>query len=175
MDQGAEAVSLNYTMTADDIRHGMRVRARAATGLASKAALLFSIGLVAVALLVLLSVAFTEGLTTRTWTWLIVYALMVAVIVLVVPRARKRQYQRVADQMGTIRVSVDDGSVRLEGPHGTTTNSWSAYGSFVETEQAFVLLSPDKKRIIFTVLPKRGLTERSDAERLRGILARHLS
>lgn len=173
MDQ-ADVVSLTYTATAEDIRHGMRVRARAATGLASKATLLFVVGLVAVALLVLLSVALTEGLTTRTWTWLTVYALMVAVILLVVPRTRKRQYQRVADQLGTTRVSVDDAGLRLEGPHGTSTNNWSAYGSFVETEQAFVLMSPDKKRIVFTMLPKRGLTEPSDAERLRKILARHV-
>jgi uncharacterized membrane protein YcjF (UPF0283 family) len=174
METASQAVELSFAMTADDIRHGSLTRikttrsGRFARAMLPVAAVLITIALVLFALLAILG-----QLEADDWqglTPLVVAGVALAVVLVL----RHRVYGQIAARMGNVRASLDDESVRIANEHSSSVNSWSAYGSYLETDRAFVLLSPDEKRIVFTVLPKRGLAQPSDAERLREILARHL-
>jgi hypothetical protein len=175
VDQAADAVSLAYTVTADDIRHGAATRLRATrSGRIARAMRWVAAVLIGIALVLFAVLAIVGQLDGGDWQGL--FPLLVALVLIpVILLVQRRMYRQIAARMGEVRASLDDEGVRIANQHSSSVNAWSAYGSFVETDQAFVLLSPDAKRIVFTVLPKRGLAERSDAERLREILARHLS
>ncbi|GAB3432458.1 YcxB family protein [Flindersiella endophytica] len=174
METASQAVELSFTMTADDIRHGALTRLRATRSGRLARAMRWVAGiLIGTALALFAVLAIAGQLDADDWRGLLplLVALVLIPLILVL---RRRVYGQIAARMGEVRAGLDDESVRIANAHSSSVNSWSAYGSFVETEQAFVLLSPDKKRIVFTVLPKRGLAAPSDAERLREILVRHL-
>ena len=175
METASQAVELSFTMTANDVRHGALTRLRATrSGRFARALRWVATALIGIALALYAVLAILGWLDAEDWRGLapLLLALVLVPLILLLQR---RVYGQVAARMGHVRASLDDDGVRIANDHSSTVNTWSAYGSFVETDQAFVLLSPDKKRIVFTVLPKRGLAERSDTERLREILARHLS
>jgi hypothetical protein len=173
METASQAVELSFTMTADDIRHGALTRMKTVrSGRFARAMLPVAAALIGMSLTLfaVLAVAGQLELDWQRLTPLVVAGVIFAVVLVV----QRRAYGQIAARMGDVRASLDDESVRIANEHSSSVNSWSAYGSFVETDRAFVLLSPDAKRIVFTVLPKRGLAQPSDAERLREILARHV-
>lgn len=173
MDAATEAVELAYTMTADDIQHGMRTKTKATrTGRIALATFRVTLVLLAVVLILYVVIAVAGGLEPD-WQDL-APGLVAPVLTGLILVVRRRTYGQLAARMGSLRASVDDQAVRVTNEHSSSVNAWSAYGSYVETDRAFVLLSPDKGRIVFTVLPKRGLADEADARRLREILARHL-
>lgn len=54
------------------------------------------------------------------------------------------------------------------------TVRWSVMPCYRETPELFVLLSDDKQATGLTLLPKRGLRDPGDLDRLRAVLDRHL-
>jgi YcxB-like protein len=172
--EGVETVELAYTMTADDIHHGARIKTKA-TRMGRFALAMFPVALVSLALaMVVFGVLAGAGaLEPDDWQAVALGIVGLGLLGLIVV-LRRRIYRQLAARMGSLRASIDDQSVRMTNEYSSTVNDWSAYGSYVETDRAFVLLSPDRGRLMFTVLPKRGLADEADARRLREILARHL-
>jgi hypothetical protein len=79
------------------------------------------------------------------------------------------------ERQGTFRVTVTDAGLTLATDNSTTTLNWVAQPRYRETKDVFVMVSPDKKAVGFTVLPKRALRTPEDVDRLRAILDRNLT
>jgi len=86
-----------------------------------------------------------------------------------------RQFQRLAERRGVIRVTVTDAGVTVATDDSVTSLQWSVQPRYRETTDGFYMFSPEKNAANFTVLPKRGLRDPADADRLRAILDAHLS
>ena len=86
-----------------------------------------------------------------------------------------RQFQRLAERRGVIRVTVTDAGVTVAADDLVTSLQWSVQPRYRETADGFYMFSPEKNALNFTVLPKRGLRDPADADRLRAILDAHLS
>ncbi len=85
------------------------------------------------------------------------------------------QFQRLAERRGVIRVTVTDAGVTVATDDSSTSLQWSVQPRYRETAEGFYMFSPEKNAANFTVLPKRGLRDPADADRLRAILDAHLS
>jgi hypothetical protein len=79
-----------------------------------------------------------------------------AVLLMLTPRLQARQIMKLAAVQGEFRAGVDDSGVRVTTDNSSTVVGWQAQPRYVETAEQFVLLSPDKNAVGFTVLPKRG-------------------
>ncbi|MGW8763275.1 hypothetical protein ACWGN5_12325 [Streptomyces sp. NPDC055815] len=79
------------------------------------------------------------------------------------------------ERQGEHRARIDEGGV-----HWTTRDSdvvarWQLTPRYVETPTQFVLFSGDKGRAGVAALPKRGVTDPADVDRLREVLDRNLT
>lgn len=172
-DTAREApLTLTYTPTAADVRDGLKVQTRAAGRLVPGTArfniLLFGM---------LVGIVFLAGRLFGARFTALDLVLLVPVAVLVfglVTWLQHRAHQRVAEAHGTLEMSFDDSGVTVVSATSRTENGWAAYGRYVETPKAFILLSPGRSAMIFTALPKRGLSDPADVDRLRALLDRHL-
>ncbi|GLX38207.1 hypothetical protein Sros01_42800 [Streptomyces roseochromogenus] len=63
----------------------------------------------------------------------------------------------------------------VSGSGFSTRHQWSALGHYAETPAHFAVFSGDRQAIQVMVLPRRGLADPADADRLRAILDRHLT
>jgi hypothetical protein len=72
-----------------------------------------------------------------------------------------------------LRATMSEQGVVISGGSRESRTTWSDYGSYMETEQAFILRGSDGKGRL-TPLPKRGLADEGEAARLRVLLDRHL-
>ncbi|MFF3915542.1 YcxB family protein [Streptomyces sp. NPDC001852] len=90
------------------------------------------------------------------------------------PWLQARAFQRVAVRRGLFRVTVTGQGVSVTTDHTTASGTWAAQPRYRETRRVFVLLSDDKNAITFTMLPKSGLTDPADIDRLRAILDRNI-
>lgn len=176
MDTAGQAVELGFTMTAADLRHGAHARRKATFGGRVRLVLPYVTAILGT-LTLAAGIALARSGPALYGNAAVV--IMLSIVGLVVVGAQQlanwRFWRRLAELTGNVRASIDDTCVRIANDDSASVNNWSAYGSFVETDRAFVLLSPDKRRIAFTVLPKRGLVQPTDAERLRAILVRNLT
>ncbi|MBK3564631.1 YcxB family protein [Streptomyces sp. MBT62] len=102
-------------------------------------------------------------------------ACAVVLLVVFMPRIQARQFQRLAQQRGVIRVTVTDVGVTVAGDDSSTSLQWTVQPRYRETADGFYMFSPEKNAANFTMLPKRGLRDPADADRLREILDAHLS
>ncbi|MGX9889856.1 YcxB family protein [Streptomyces sp. NPDC002276] len=101
---------------------------------------------------------------------------VVAVLLLVFqPQLMARTIQRVAERRGEFRVTVTDAGVTVATDSTSTSLNWTAQPRYRETADGFYMFSPEKNAANFTLLPKRGLRDPADADRLREILDAHLS
>ncbi|MEU9440598.1 hypothetical protein AB0D42_06650 [Streptomyces sp. NPDC048304] len=168
MDMGREtaheAVELAYRPTARDFTKALWVRRRMTwwgrNTLGVALALLLWIGLLA-----------TDGMDV-TSVLLVGY---LALCFLLMPRFQGRSLARAAEVSGACRTTVTDAGVTIRGDHITVTQEWGARPCYRETPEMFVLFSGDPHARCLTLLPKRGLAESSDADRLREILDRHIT
>ncbi|MGW6394006.1 YcxB family protein [Streptomyces sp. NPDC055103] len=78
-------------------------------------------------------------------------------------------------QGGEARAVVDADGGRWTARNTDTTVRWALLPRYVETDRLFVLLTPRKTGSGFAYLPKHGLADPADAERLRALLDRHSS
>ncbi|MFI6402736.1 YcxB family protein [Streptomyces sp. NPDC050548] len=102
-------------------------------------------------------------------------ACAVVLLVVFMPRIQARQFQRLAQQRGVIRVTVTDVGVIVAGDDSSTSLQWTVQPRYRETADGFYMFSPEKNAANFTMLPKRGLRDPADADRLREILDAHIS
>ncbi|MBC9731089.1 YcxB family protein [Streptomyces sp. TRM68367] len=164
-------VELAYRPTVDDLEAAIRTRAKSTrAGRFRRRLMIYTLVVTAVA--VLLS-TLGDGHRDRPWPLYLAVVAFVAFMT-AVPRLQARQFHRLSERQGDFRVAVDDTGIRLTTDHSSATLDWHLYPRHAETPELFVLLSADKSAVGVVVLPKRGLSNPEDADRLRAILDRHL-
>ncbi|MEV6202360.1 YcxB family protein [Streptomyces sp. NPDC051771] len=168
-----DRVELAYPAILADVREAVRVSLKAAlwwrvlrAAAYGSAALAFLI----VALELLLpgdpdagTVAKMAGLGTAA---VVVVRLMVWAVARTVLRAARAQG-------GEARAVVDAEGGRWTSRDTETVVRWAMLTRYVETERLFVLLVPRRAGTGFAYLPKHGLADPADADRLRALLDRH--
>ncbi|WP_328668937.1 YcxB family protein [Streptomyces sp. NBC_00328] len=166
---GADVVELEYTPVVADFTSALRARKGA-----SKAGRrqYWVIGGVAVAAAVQVAeVVSGHGGSPFLGVWLAVFV----PLILLSPWLMARQFLRLAERQGTFRVSVTDAGLTVATDNSTTVLNWVAQPRYRETKDVFVMLSPDKNAVGFTMLPKRAVRTPEDVDRLRAILDRNLT
>ncbi|MFE7440496.1 YcxB family protein [Streptomyces chartreusis] len=167
--QETSAVELAYVPTSADATGALRARMRA-----TPAGRLQSWIILASAIVVLgaFAVTFTGpngpdlGVTVLC---LAALALCVGAYVLM-PALQGRQVHRMVAPQGEFRAVVDGIGVRLTSRDSETMHRWPMIGRYTETDALYVLMTPDKYGVGIVVLPKRGVAEPADVDRLRNIL-----
>ncbi|WP_418956956.1 YcxB family protein [Streptomyces tritici] len=100
-----------------------------------------------------------------------VFVFLLSLVVLV-PKSQGKQVHQMYASQGEFRTVVDDVTgVTLSARDLDMTCRWPLLGRYTETDDLFVLMSPDKYGVGVVALPKRGLAP-GDADRLRAILER---
>ncbi|WP_406442816.1 YcxB family protein [Streptomyces sp. NBC_01613] len=164
-------VELAYRPTVDDLAAAIRTRAKS-TGAGRFRRRLLIYTLVVTAVGVLLS-PLGDGHRDTPWHLYLATVAFVAFMT-AVPRLQARRLHRFSERQGDFRAVVDDTGICLTTAHSSTTLDWHLYPRYAETPELFVLLSADKSAVGVGVLPKRGLSNPEDADRLRAIFGRHL-
>lgn len=72
-------------------------------------------------------------------------------------------------------MTVTDAGVTVATDDSSTSLNWTVQPRYRETVDGFYMFSPEKNALNFTLLPKRGLRDPADVDRLRAILDAHLS
>ncbi|MFH0518314.1 YcxB family protein [Streptomyces sp. M41] len=174
MNMGRDAVQdgvveLEYEPTVQDVTQALRARLRASrSGRMQR----WLPGVLAVlgALQLALMIATGGGALGLT-----LWSLLAAALVAAIPWLQARQVHGLAKRQGIFRARVSDTGVQVVTDHSTMAFDWAAMPRFAETTDVFVLLSGDNKAVGVTVLPKRGVRDEQDVERLRAMLHRHLT
>ncbi|MEU0832244.1 YcxB family protein [Streptomyces sp. NPDC005969] len=104
---------------------------------------------------------------------LTVLVLFVVLVVWGYPRLQAAQVQRIVGWQGEYRVTVSPAGITCRSDHNTLVQKWSVFRGYRETAGHFVLLSRDPNIMWVDVLPKRGVHEAGDLDRLRAILDQH--
>ncbi|WP_329343847.1 YcxB family protein [Streptomyces sp. NBC_00663] len=99
--------------------------------------------------------------------------LLVLLMVWGYPRLQAAHVQRLVAWQGEYRATVSPDGITCRTDHSTLIQKWSVFQGYRETESHFVLLSRDPNIMCLDVLPKRGLHNAGDIERLRTILDQH--
>jgi len=99
-------------------------------------------------------------------------ALFIGMRVLV-PTLKGRQVYKMVALQGEFQAIVDDSGVRVTSRDSEMAYRWPMLTRYAETDELFVLMTPDKYRVGFVVLPKRGVAEPADVDRLQAILNRN--
>jgi hypothetical protein len=89
------------------------------------------------------------------------------------PRLHVAYIQRIIGWQGEYRATVSAAGITCRSDHSTLVQKWSIYRGYRETADHFVLLSRDPNIMWLEVLPKRGVHEAEDLDRLRAILDQH--
>lgn len=84
--------------------------------------------------------------------------LFLVVMTLSLPRLVARQMQKLIDQRGEYRTTVDQHGVRMTAEGFERSADWKLLTRYTETDERFILLSADKSALGLVVLPKRGLS-----------------
>ncbi|WP_225836901.1 YcxB family protein [Streptomyces sp. NK08204] len=107
--------------------------------------------------------------------FLLIWLPVAAVLLLLTPRLQARAFLKLAARNGTYRATVTDAGLTVTTDNSTTSVKWAAQPRYRETKDAFFTYADDKNASCFTLLPKRGLANPADADRLREILDRNLT
>jgi len=99
--------------------------------------------------------------------------LFVVLIVTGYPRLQAASVQRIVGWQGEYRATVSPAGLTCHTDHSTLVQKWSVFQGYRETAGHFVLLSRDPGIMWLGVLPKRGVHEAEDLDRLRAILDQH--
>ncbi|WP_316524477.1 YcxB family protein [Kitasatospora brasiliensis] len=160
-----ERIELAYTPTMGDYQEALAARARSTrSGRRTRK------GLYVVAACAVIGAASGlakgEGIDAPG----VISLLVGAAFLLLVPRLQARQFHRLAADKGEFHVTVEASGVTIANRQSSSTLTWQATPSYVETPGLFVLLSGDKSNACLSILPKRGT---ADPDRLRALLAEH--
>ncbi|MFJ1547619.1 YcxB family protein [Streptomyces sp. NPDC088246] len=99
--------------------------------------------------------------------------LFVVLVVWGYPRLQAAHVQRITGWQGEYRATVSPAGITCRSDHSTLIQKWSVFQGYRETAGHFVLLSRDPNIMCLDVLPKRGVHEAEDLNRLRAILDQH--
>ncbi|MER5770133.1 YcxB family protein [Streptomyces sp. NPDC001985] len=168
---GPETVELRYTTTVRDLESALRVRLARTPAGRLQLVIWSSVAVFGLVTAWLRAEAvgkvldpFAAGLVGLSCFLLVMTALS--------PRTQARQAYRLFQRYGELRAVVDSAGVHITSPDFSQSFGWSTLDRYRETEEHFVLLSPDRTSAALGVLPKRGLAEPADADRLRALLDR---
>ncbi|WP_405873007.1 MULTISPECIES: YcxB family protein [unclassified Streptomyces] len=167
-EQGG-VVELEYQPVVGDFAAALRERRRLirAGRLRNMAVVLLAVGFVLNAGI---------GLVGGDVDWfLLIWLPMLGALLFFAPQLQARQFIKLAARNGTFRATVTDTGLTMVNDNSTTSVKWAAQPRYRETGDAFITYSDDKNASCFTVLPKRGLKDPADADRLREILDRNLT
>lgn len=168
--QAEPQVEMSYRATIEDFREALRARMRAAPAGRRMRWLMIVIAVL------LLTFAVTSWLTKRTVDVpLLVTPTAVLLVMLFVPRMQARQFYRLADAAGACHTVVDDSGITITNQQQTSSLTWQAMARYTETQRVFVLVSGDKNASCLTLLPKRGVSDSGDVDRLRALFDQHLT
>ncbi|MCX4880664.1 YcxB family protein [Streptomyces sp. NBC_00847] len=173
MDMGRDAeqgvVEMVYEPVVEDFAGALRERKRF-----SRAGRIQRWALLAVAVAFVIEVA--GALTGAEPDWfLLIWLPLFSGLLLLAPRLQARVVLKIAARNGTYRATVTDAGLTMVTDNSTTSVNWVAQPRYRETKDAFFTFSDDKNATCFTVLPKRGLQNPADGDRLREILDRNLT
>jgi hypothetical protein len=170
--QETSAVELAYLPMIADATGAIRARMRATPAGRLQSGIILASAIVVLGALV---VNFTGpkgpslGLTVLC---LAALALFIGVYLLI-PALQGRQVHRMVAPQGEFRAVVDDCGVRLTSRDSETMHRWPMLTRYTETDELFVLTTPDKHGVGIVVLPKRGAAGPADVDRLRAVLDRN--
>lgn len=99
--------------------------------------------------------------------------LFVVLIVCGYPRLQAASVQRLVGWQGEYRATVSPAGITCRTDHSTLVLKWTVFQGYRETVGHFVLLSRDPNIMYLAVLPKQGVREAEDLDRLRAILDQH--
>ncbi|MYV47835.1 YcxB family protein [Streptomyces sp. SID2888] len=167
VEQRATEVVLEYEYRQDELTDAVRLmlRKRGRAGILYRPVFLVCVGVLAVAVLAL-------GVIQDDVVFFVFGAMFVVWPVLMarVSGITARQLLRANQHHGVMRVTVGEQGVRTVSAHADIRLGWANYGSYAETEQCFVLRSPDRIGACAAVLVKRGASTPEDVDRLRTLL-----
>lgn len=157
------SIGLHFTMRASDLWHGTMVIGRTRPWrFAGYWAIVLAVAAICA---YMLDWSFTHGFGLPGPAG---WAIDLLVIVGVVTLAWSRQFAVAARAQGEVRVTVDDDGVRMANARAASDNPWTFYDRSVETDHAFILVRNEGRGLRqFTPLPKRGLSDPADVDRLR--------
>jgi len=158
MDQ-QPAVQLVYRPQPADTRVGLRVRERVKRTKLVLRGVLLALG---VGFWLITIDVVSTGLLLFVVLWMWGY-----------PRLHIAYIQRIIGWQGEYRATVSAAGITCRSDHSTLVQKWSVYQGYRETADHFVLLSRDPNIMWLEVLPKRGVHEAEDLDRLRAILDQH--
>ncbi|MFF4231104.1 YcxB family protein [Streptomyces sp. NPDC001820] len=170
--QETSAVELAYLPTTADAVGALRARMRATPAGRLQNGVLLAGAVVVLGALVLNFAAPGEPSLRSTVVCLAALAVLGGLYGLI-PTLQGRQVHRMLAPQGEFQAVVDDGGVRVTSRDSETTYRWPMLTRYAETDELFVLLTPDKYGVGLVVLPKRGAAEPADADRLRAVLDRN--
>ncbi|MEU9985231.1 YcxB family protein [Streptomyces sp. NPDC048045] len=173
MDMGRDAeqdvVELVYQPVAGDYVGALRERRRfSRAGRVRKAVL----ALLAVGWVLSAGAAAFGG--DADW-FVLVYLPLLAGLLFMVPHLQARQVMKASLRNVEHRVTVTDAGMSMATAISTASLDWAAQPRYRETKDAFLTFSEDKNATCFSVLPKRGVHNPADVDRLREILDRNLT
>ncbi|MGW3910169.1 hypothetical protein ACWEBX_01400 [Streptomyces sp. NPDC005070] len=168
-EHGADAVELEYRPTVGDFASALRARRGVST---SGRRQYWVIGCaVVVAAVQMAEVLAGRGGSLFLGVWLAIFV----PLMLLSPWLMARQVLRLAERQGVFRVTVSDAGVTVRTDNSVTALNWVMQPRYREAKDVFVMISPDKNAVGFTVLPKRAVRTPEDVDRLRAILDHNLT
>ncbi|MGI8335825.1 YcxB family protein [Actinomadura scrupuli] len=168
--QETSAVELAYLPTTADAVGAIRARMRATPSGRLQNGILLAGAIIVLGVLVTnLTGSREPGSTVRCLAGL---ALLIGMYVLLPTLRGRRVYRMVATQ-GEFQAIVDTSGVRVTSRDTETRYQWPMLTRYAETDELFVLMTPDKHGIGFVVLPKRGAATPADLDRLQAVLDRN--
>jgi len=167
-ERGADAVELEYRPTVGDLTSALRAR-RGVSKAGRRQWWVLGAFVVLFALQIASLIAGRTAAPAPPLIGMFVYLFLIVLS----PWLQARQVYRFAELQGTFRATVTDAGVVMATDNTTTSVNWVAQPRYRETRDAFVMLSPDKNAVGFTVLPKRAVRSPGDVGRLRDVLDRN--
>ncbi|MFD3721742.1 hypothetical protein [Streptomyces sp. NPDC058674] len=172
VERTGQAVELVYRTTRADLEHALRARdAHTAAGRRRRWA--FPVGGTLGLGFSVLATVWGEPLVGKPLLFL-ACGVALWVHTLFGPRLQARAFAGMLEKAGETRTVVDDSGVLVTAATCRTHIGWEAQPTYVETAEAFLMLSDDKRAVAMTVLPKRGIRAPADADGLRAVLDAHL-
>ncbi|MBT2478240.1 hypothetical protein [Streptomyces sp. ISL-94] len=173
MDMDVEqAVRLVYRTTEADLARALRVRdGRTAAGRRKKW-LFLTVGTLSLLGGVLLLTG--DERTVSKAAGFLAGGAVLWCVALLGPRLQARAFRGLLEKTGETRAVVDGTGVRMTTATAECRIGWAAQPTYAETDTLFLMLSDDKGAVAMTVLPKRGVQDPVDVDRLRAILDRNL-
>ncbi|MFE1411817.1 hypothetical protein ACFW6F_13575 [Streptomyces sp. NPDC058746] len=167
----AQTVELAYRITTKDLAEAVRLR-DSKTAAGRRRRWLFPL-IGALSLLIGVSAIMRDESAARAAGFL-TGAVVLWAFALFGPRLQARAFRGLLDKAGDCRTVVDGAGLLVKTATTEARISWAAQPTYAETDGAFVMLSDDKGAVAMTVLPKRGVRQPADVDRLRALLDANL-